>query len=325
MMKIKITSTLVLGLVLGACSWISNQPDWVDNPTQQYPQQDYLSAVGEADDRDTANGRALANLAKIFEVAIKDRSLDFSKAQIDGDQSGSTVSNTQTASRHVTTEARQVLEGAQLVESWQAETGKSYALAVLEKAPAERRFRDGVRSADRQIEDRVSYASQQAPNPVAALAALEQARIIAIQRDNLNRNLSVVSGKGIKPHYDQASLEKLLRNALATLHFDAVADSPQLQQSLESAIAELGITLDKSSPYQIKASMDTEPVQLKQGWYWLRGSTEMSLIHQGDALAKKRWPLKVSATDEGMVGQRAKDKLSEQMTAYLYELITLVP
>jgi hypothetical protein len=70
--------------------------------------------------------------------------------------------------------------------------------------------------------------------------------------------------------------------------------------------------------------MDTEPVYKKQGWYWLRGSTQMSLIYQGEALAKKRWPLKVSATDKGMAEQRAKDKLSAQMSTYLYELITSV-
>ena len=321
-MKIKITAILVLGFVLTACS--SKQPDWLDKPTEQYPPQRYLSAVGEADDRSTADGRALANLAKIFEVAIKDHSLDFSQAQVSSDQSGRAVNNIQTTSRYVTTDARQVLEGAQLVESWQAEEGKTYALAVLEKAPAERRFRDGVRNADRQIEDRVKYASQQAPNPVAALAALEQARKIENQRSNLNRNLSVVSGKGIKAHYDQARLERLLRTALVTLHFHAVADSPELQQSLESAIGTLGVTLDKNAPYQLVASMDTEPVQKKQGWYWLRGSTELSLIYQDETLAKKRWPLKVSATDKGMVEQRAKDKLSEQMATYLYELITSV-
>jgi hypothetical protein len=321
-MKKTITAILVLGFVLTACS--SKQPDWLDKPTEQYPPQRYLSAVGEADDRSTADGRALANLAKIFKVAIKDHSLDFSQAQVNSDQSERAVKNIQTTSRYVTTEARQVLEGAQLVESWQAEEGKAYALAVLEKAPAERRFRDDVHSADRQIEDRVKYASQQAPNPVAALAALEQARKIENQRSNLNRNLSVVSGKGIKAHYDQARLERLLRNSLVTLHFHAVADSPQLQQSLESAIGTLGITLDKNAPYQLIASMDTEPVYKKQGWYWLRGSTQMSLIYQGEALAKKRWPLKVSATDKGMAEQRAKDKLSAQMSTYLYELITSV-
>jgi hypothetical protein len=321
-MKTKICVTLVLGCVLAACS--SNQPDWLDKPAQQYPPERYLSAVGEAGDRSTADSRALAGLAKIFEVAIDDRSLDFSRAQVSDDQSGRTVSNTQQAERYVTTEAIQVLEGARVVENWRSEDGQNYALAVLEKAPAERRFRDGVRNADRQIEDRVNYASQTAPNAVAALAALEQARKIEIRRSNLNRNLSVVSGKGIKAPYDQASLEKLLRNALATLHFHAVADSPRLQQSLESAIVTMGITLDKNAPYQLTAATDSAPVYQQQGWYWLRGSTELSLTYQGKTLAKKRWPIKISATDEVMVAQRAKDKQSEMMTAYLYELISMV-
>jgi hypothetical protein len=321
-MKTKICVTLVLGCVLAACS--SNQPDWLDKPAQQYPPERYLSAVGEAGDRSTADSRALASLARIFEVSIDDRSLDFSRAQVSDDQSGRTVSNTQQAERYVTTEAIQVLEGARVVENWRSEDGQNYALAVLEKAPAERRFRDGVRNADRQIEDRVNYASQTAPNAVAALAALEQARKIEIRRSNLNRNLSVVSGKGINAPYDQASLEKLLRNALATLHFHAVADSPRLQQSLESAIVKIGITLEKNAPYQLSAATDSAPVYQQQGWYWLRGSTEMSLTYQGKTLAKKRWPIKISATDEVMVAQRAKDKQSEMMTAYLYELISMV-
>jgi hypothetical protein len=319
-MKISIITTLLLGLVLTACG--SKQPNWVDKPTEQYPQQGYLSAVGEADNRSAADDRALANLAKIFEVAISDRSLDFSQARVSADQSGAAVSNVQSAARYVTSEARQVLEGARLMESWQDEDGQAYSLAVLEKAPASRRFREDVQSADRQIADRVNYASRQAPNPVAALAALEQARKIETQRSNLNRNLAVVSGKGIKAPYDQASLEKLLRNALATLHFEAEADSPELQQTLESAIGTLGITLDRKAPYRLIAVLDTEPVQQQQGWYWLRGSTQLNLTYQGETLAEKRWPLKVSAVDEGMVRQRAKDKLSEQMTDYLYELIT---
>ena len=321
-MKLTITAGLVLAFALSGCS--SKQPDWVDQPAGQYPQQDFLSAVGEADNRSGANDRALANLAKIFEVAVSDRSLDFAQAQVSVDQAERSVNNIQTASRFVTTEAKQVLEGAQLVENWQDESGKSYALAVLEKAPAARRFRDALRAADRQIADRVDFASQQAPNPVVALAALEQARQTETRRSNLNRNLAVVSGKGIRAAHDQASLEKLLRNALARLRFSVATDSAELTQNLESAVSALGIRLDNQTPYRLAAVMDTEPVKQQQGWYWLRGSIQLSLEYQGDTLAKKRWPLKVSAMDQGMVEQRAKDKLSEQMTAYLYELITSV-
>lgn len=321
-MKKRIVAVLGACLVLAACS--SKQPGWVDQPAGEYSQQDYLSAVGEADNRSAADERALANLAKIFEVAISDVSLDFSLARTSRDQTGSTANNIQAASRYVTTETRQVLEGAQVMESWQTEDGRTYSLAVLEKAPAARRFRNEVRSADRKIEDLVAYASQQAPNPVAALAALEQARKLETRRSYLNRNLAVVSGKGIKAAHDQSSLESLLRDALATLHFRAVADSPEIRQNLEDAISALGITLDKNAQYRVTATLDTEPVKQQQGWYWLRGSTQLSLVFQGETLAQKRWPLKASALDPGMVEQRAKDKLDEQMTAYLYELITSV-
>ena len=319
-MKKRIVAVLATCLALAACS--STQPDWVDQPSGEYPQQDYLSAVGEAETRSAADERALANLARIFEVTISDVSQDFSLARVSRDQSGSTANNVQAASRHVTSETRQVLEGAQVVKSWQSEDGRTYSLAVLEKAPAARRFRNAVRSADRQIRDRVAYAGQQAPNPVAALAALEQARTIEIRRSHLNRNLAVVSGKGIKAPHDQSSLDRLLRDALATLHFTTETNSAAIRQNLEDAISALGITLDKNAPYRVTATLDTEPVKQQQGWYWLRGSTQLSLMHQGETLAQKRWPLKVSALDPGMLEQRTRDKLDAQMTAYLYELIT---
>ena len=44
---------------------------------------DFLSAVGEAANREDAGNRALANLAKIFEVAVQDDSMDFSQARVE--------------------------------------------------------------------------------------------------------------------------------------------------------------------------------------------------------------------------------------------------
>jgi hypothetical protein len=68
--------------------------------------------------------------------------------------------------------------------------------------------------------------------------------------------------------------------------------------------------------------LDTEPVEKKQDWYWLRGSLELSLVKNGQTQAKQRWPIKVSATDKGMVAQRAKDQLAGKLTNYLYQLFT---
>lgn len=316
---------LWFGTQLAACSSTPSEPEWLSNAESSYPQSRYLSATGQADEREAADARALANLAKIFEVAVADSSLDFSEARVDSTAGSSTISNTVQASRSVSTEAQQVLQGARVAEHWQAEQGTEYSLAILEKAPATRRFRSTVQQADTQTEELIAYAGGQAPNPVAALAALEQARQLQQQRDSANRSLAVVSGRGIPSSHSQADIEAMIRKGLSTLQFGSQASKPAMLDAVQSAIAALGIQYQKNSAYQVWGALDTEPVSQKQGWYWLRGSMQLSLRHNDESIATRRWPIKVSATDEGMVKQRARDQLSNDLAGQLYQLLVSSP
>jgi hypothetical protein len=46
-------------------------------------------------------------------------------------------------------------------------------------------------------------------------------------------------------------------------------------------------------------------------------------LSSGDTvIAKKRWPIKVSATDKGMVQQRARDTINSELPNYVFELLT---
>ncbi len=74
--------TAITALLFVACG-TSVPPIWLDDPAASYPEADYLSAVGEAGNRDQSGNRALANLAKIFEVAVQDQSLDFARARVE--------------------------------------------------------------------------------------------------------------------------------------------------------------------------------------------------------------------------------------------------
>lgn len=311
-------SSLLLICLLAACSTAPTQPQWLDQPAASYPENRYLSASGQGNSRDKADDRALANLAKIFEVAVADSSLDFSEASV---STTGAISTKQQASRFVTTEARQVLEGAQVVEHWQAEDGTHHSLAVLEKAPAARRFSGSIQAADMQTADLMAYAANEAPNPVVALGALEQARQIQQQRDNTNRNLAVVRGSGIPGTHSEADIEATIRRGLASLEFGAQAPTPELLGAVQAAIASLGIQYRQDSSWQVWGALDALPVQEKQGWYWLRGSMQLSLRHRDDVVANQRWPIKVSATDEGMAHQRARDQLSNELGGKLYQLL----
>ncbi len=315
-------SSILISLLLNACSSSGQQPQWLDKPSAEYPQSQYLSATGQADKRETAGDRALANLAKIFEVAIKEQSMDFSSSESVSSHGLTESRNEQRVARHVSTEARQVLEGTKVVEYWQGDAGQVHALAVLNKSDASRRFNQDIANADRRVAQLVSYASHEAPNAISALTALNQARASQSERDNLNRSLSIVSTSSNQGKYSTEQLEELIRQALATLQFAVQADKETLVTELQSAIGNLGIQYQPQSSTVLSAVMDTEPVEQKQGWYWLRGSYELSLSTGGTVIAKKRWPIKVSATDKGMVQQRAKDSINSQLPNHVFELLS---
>ena len=318
----KMTLFSVVLLLLSACTGASKQPIWIDQPSASYPDRLYLHAVGDADSRDAAAGRARGNLAKIFAVAINDRSLDFSQAQavIEGGQTA--TRNEQSASRFVSSEAQQVLEGSEIVEYWQSPEGRVFSLAVLKKSAAASRFSEDIQRADQQTSDLVNYANHQANTPVAALRALEQARQLQHQRNNNNRNLSIVAHKVFAADYPMATLEKMLRERIAMLPFSIASPAGELDKELANAINRLGIQQLEGSEYVLQANLDHDGIEQKQGWYWQRGSLVLSLSWRGDVIAKQRWPYKVSAMDKNTVAQRSRDWVNQSLPQKLYQLLT---
>ena len=321
----KITATSLCLFMLSACAGGGSQPEWVNQPNKAYPDQQYLHAVGEADNRDTSADRARGNLAKIFEVAVNDRSLDFSQASSVSEGQQTTTRNEQNSSRFVSSEAQQVLEGSEIAESWQNEQGRSYSLAVLNKSAAAKRFRMDIERADQQTRDLVAYADKQANTAVASLRALEQARKLQHKRDNSNRNLSIVGHKVYASNYPSATLEKMLRDNLSMLSFTLKSPEGNLDKELANAINRLGIQQAENSQYVLQALLDHDGVEKKQGWYWQRGSLVLTLSWKGEVIAKQRWPYKVSATDKSMVDQRSRDWVNQSLSKQLYELLTQPP
>ncbi|MDH5340675.1 MAG: LPP20 family lipoprotein [Rubrivivax sp.] len=317
--------TLAALAAITACSSQNQRPDWLDNPQASYPPASYLSASGTADSREAAAERALANLARVFNVAVSDTSMDFSSARVERSGDNAALTNTQQASRLVTAQALQVLEGARIAESWQAPDGSSHSLAVLDKGPAAQRFRRDIGQADRRTADLVSYASGPAPTPVAALSALEQARLLQLERDALNRNLSVVSGQSIRSPHPAADIEHMIRQGLARLSFATRGDSENMAFDLQAAIASLGIRHQPDSRYELRGGLDLAPLQQREGWYWLRGSLQLRLLDRGSEIARRRWPVKVSATDAGTAEQRARDLTTAALPGYVYDMISSSP
>lgn len=313
-------------LFVTACSSTPERPAWMDSPESSYPAATHLTATGSADDRQTAADRAISNLAKIFEVEVQERSTDFSNAQVSSVDGQKQISNEQKITRAVSTETRQVLKGAQVVDFRQDEGGQVHALAVLAKQPAGSRFRQSILAADREIKDLIHYASVTANNPLSALNALKRARSAQLYRDQMNQSLMIVAdGRGVNGRYNQESVDTLIRNALGTLPIAVQAADPSVKAELQRALTKLGVKTVEQSEYVLQGFTDLAPVSQKQGWFWLRGSYELMLQHNDIVMAKQRWPVKVSAADPGLLQTRARDELNQQLPGYLFELLSTEP
>ncbi|MBA55439.1 MAG: hypothetical protein CMK89_13370 [Pseudomonadales bacterium] len=308
---------------VASCSSTGGKPEWVDQPESAYPATTHLTAVGSADDRNTAADRATANLAKIFEVAVMDSSMDFSSATVSSAQGQQVVTNEQEITRTVSTEARQVLSGAQVVEYWESEQGRVSALAILAKQPAATRFQQTIMSLDREVKDLIGFASNQAESPVTALNALKRARLAQIKRDQANQNLMIVAdGRGISSPYDAAAVETLIRNALTSINVQVMAEDPSLKAEIQQALATLGVPIVEQSNLQLRGDIDVAPVEEKQGWFWLRGSYELIFQDGTKVLAKQRWPVKVSSTEANLLPQRLRDEVNSKLPNYVFELLS---
>jgi len=318
---------LLLAVVLVTACSSQQQPQWLDQPEARYSPQLYLTAQGEADDRSVAADRARANLAKIFRVAINEKSTDSSSSTIavTPDAHMASVSSEQKVTRDISSEVREVVQGAKVTEYWQDASGRYHALAILEKNAAAKRFRDQIGELDRHTESLLSYASTEANNPVSALSALTEAEQSQQQRDAANVSLSVVSPNVIPAKESAASIASIIRNALSSLPLSVTADDPGLKEDIERAANSLGIKTRATARYRLTGRLDLGPATQQQGWYWLRGSCELILKDNDMVIAKQRWPVKVGALEENVAQQRSRDLMNQELPKQLFELLTSTP
>lgn len=303
---------------LGACGTNATLAPWQRDPGA-YPADDYLRASGTGADQASAHQRALANLAQIFSVTISDQGVDFTQSR-SGPKGSELISRT---GRTIDSFTEQVLEGARVVEYWQDPEGQHYALAVLEKAPAAHALRRRIATLERDSSSQVQSARSQS-DPLAALRLLEQARQMLQGREALARKADVLGPPASPPRFSVAALEQEIRDRLQRLPVSLDMADARLRQPLQSALAALGIPLESGPSYRLQAHLGLEPVKWEQGWYWQRGALELVLTHgDGDrALASRRWPVKVAATDQTLVEERLLTDLSAVMPDYIYQLLT---
>ncbi len=113
----------------------SGQPDWITHPQANYPENQYLVAVGMGKDRNEAIQDAKKNLAESFLVRVSSESVTHKNATLAEDSTGSVSGKSdQDSHKNLTLSTDTTLRGADVKEVYEGKD--TYALVALDKLKA---------------------------------------------------------------------------------------------------------------------------------------------------------------------------------------------
>jgi hypothetical protein len=305
----------------------TNQPDWIAGDSASYKSTQYLLGRGQAATQEDAKDRARADLAKIFQVAVVASSEDVQQFKSAGADAGQYASQT---SRSISTRTEQIISGIQIPELWQDPTSKTFhALALLPRLQTAATLRQQIG----QLDDATSNHIAQSRNNsdlflqiAAANRALESQR----ERDALQKSLQVVdiTGRGVEVHWNTAKLKTDLDALLKRVRIASrvTPDStPGSAEIVAGALAQAGFMIEtgQSPDFILQARMNLDDKGMREGWYWQRGSLELTLIEaaNGRVRGTKRWDIKASATDRENSIRRALDQADAMLKRELGAVI----
>lgn len=307
----------------------SDAPEWVRSEPDMYPNFKYLSATGSASKAEQAKARALSNLAKIFEVQIREvstTSQDTKSSKKDGVE---TVESSARIASTVNLKTDKMVQGARIAEQWQSSTDLTYhALAVLDRTQAGNNIRSEMNRLDEETQHALDQQKKRS-DALLKISDLHKANALQQDRQTLQKTLKIidVKGKGLPALWSLADLNERLQQALRSLPLQTVVktdDIGGLSAIVQGAASKAGFNVGGSG-YQLAASLETQEPIDQGDWHWLRATLKIELIAQDGVtvIGYKSWPLKVSASSPSQLDARMLKEADKKLKQELLNSVLL--
>ena len=319
-----------LAMMLSACSQslsvVDNgaRPDWLAGEPGNYPNAAYVSATGSASKPEVAKDRALGNLAKIFELQVRESSTTTQDVQTQRAGDVESVQATARIASKVNVRTDKIISGARIAEQWQNPDDLThYALAVLDRRQAGNNILGEIGRLDREVAFSVANAESRA-DPLQQVADLQNAILMQAERDSLQKSLKIIDlkGRGKPSAWSIAELTEQQDSVLQSLNIRSAIGTGalgELDKVLQGAMANAGFAHSGTSDgYTLTASVETQDAMQKEGWYWLRGTLNINLSGpDGTVLGNKSWPVKVSALQQNQLNARMLAEIDNRLKSEL--------
>ncbi len=300
--------------LLAGCASQPAVPDWISGDSSQYQSTQYLVGRGQAATQEEAKDRARADVAKVFQVAVVASSEDVQRSKTGA---AGTPQYEEQASRHISTRTEQIISGIQIAELWQDPASGSYhVLAVLPRLQTASSLRQQIAELDGATGHYIEQ-SRKDSDLFMKIADASHALDAQQEREVLQKNLQVVdiTGRGVETQWNSAKLKSDLGELLKRVSIAprVASDAPTgMAEMVAGALAQAGFLLDTSDHPQfvVQAGLSLTDLGLKDGWYWQRGTLEITLTETDNDRVRgtRRWSIKGNGPDKASATKRAMDQ-----------------
>lgn len=320
-MKKLIGLSVLAVIVLSGCA--SSMPSWVSSgQTKQFHSNQYLTAVGEGDDIDSAGEQARLKLEKVFGPRFDYKtlnSLSLGHIVIDGKPQNL---HAKRATEIVNNQMAKLLEGIRVVENWEnSKTKRVYALAILPRAQAVAKLSEELYNLDRATQSYL-FEEKRKSDTLDQIQLATLAIDTQVARRSLTRSLQDADRKGraTPPRWRLTSLSAALDGLLLRVRVSQeVTEDPtnQLNKSLVDALSLAGFYIDSSKrpEFIMRGSLELSDTGERDGWKWMHAVVEVKLVESrtGRNRGKVRWSIDAA----GKTREEAKLRIVNKVDALL--------
>ena len=290
-MKKTILLSIILILILSCAAHASKRkssiPEWLKNPKAVYPEQMYLTAIGEGDSRNDAENMAAGNLARIFESNIKAEQT-VNQRYMELTKNNKTDFEEQTdVTKSVNIQSQQTLFNIQFGESYTDDVGRVSAIAYLNRMKTAEIYENKINKNAGRIDYFIGL-SQKSDDPIFKYAAMSAASVVSSINELLLVQLTIIFPSAIdmlEIYYNHDKIIKDANTAAANVSCKIEIQNDEENKitiMLEELINDLGFVLSKENVLKIDGNILLEKTDLKRDLEFIRYELQINITDNKD-------------------------------------------
>jgi len=168
------------------------KPEWINNPEKNYPNSQYMTAVGIGDSRKEAENSAASNLSKIFESNIKsEETVNARYQELMKSSNQSSLESQTNINKNISVSSQQTLFNVRYPESYTDNLGRVYVLGVIEREPTAAIYKSKMDDNNSRIAVFVRKYEEQR-DPIKRYANIGAALVTAKVNETLGKQLEII-------------------------------------------------------------------------------------------------------------------------------------